>query len=124
MTPFSGAVGLAALRFGDTVGYYFQRCSALSAEPCAGTDGCLAGRTKQLKLAPALLTKGRIGRVFAPSIRAPHRHRRKRVTKWDACITDRRVKTTSGRVKLPGFRPHTEVDLYLTPTSMTAYDSA
>jgi hypothetical protein len=30
------------------------------------------GRTKVLKSASALFAKGRIGRVFAPAIRAPH----------------------------------------------------
>src|SRR5215471_11217624 len=94
MSPFSRAARLASFRFGEAVGHYFQGCSALSAEPRASTDGCFAGRTEQLKLAPALFAKRRIGRVFAPAIRAPHRHPRKSVTEQAVSITVCQVKTT------------------------------
>jgi hypothetical protein len=62
----------------------------------ACTYGCFAGRTKQLKLAPALFAKGRIGRVFAPAIRALHRQPRKSENELAVSITGRRVKTTGG----------------------------
>src|SRR5215467_8451071 len=99
MTPFSRAAGLVSFRFGNTVGYYFQRCPALSAESRTSTDGCFAGRTKQLKLTSALFAEGGIGRVFAPAIRAPHRLTRrnpKNSTERAVCSTERRVETTSG----------------------------